>query len=332
MTQVEYDFSDLNFQPEKNELSQKAMGGTELMMNRLYSSLDKDLLSQFQIIPTRVRSLDENKKKIWWIHDLPADPEVKKLEDPEYRKQFDGIVFVSNWQQQMFNIEFNMEYGESIVIKNAIEPIEVKEDSKPNPNEEIRMIYHTTPHRGLEILAPVFAKLCEYHDNLRLDVYSSFKLYGWESRDEPYQELFEFCCQHPNIHYHGAVSNEEVRSALAQSHIFAYPSIWAETSCLAAMEAMSAKNVVVTPNLAGLFETCNDWAVMYNFEEDRNHHANVFASTLHSVINTMRNSNESGFLENRLRNQKSYYDSFYNWELRKLFWKNYLEKIVAEKS
>lgn len=329
MSSVEYDFSDLDFQPETNELSKNAKGGTELMLERLYNSIDRNLLENFQIIPTRVRELDPNKFKILWIHDLPLDTEVKKLEDPEWRNQFDGIVFVSNWQQQMFNIEYDMRYEESIVIKNAIEPIDVAE--KPNPSEQINIIYHTTPHRGLEILVPVFTKLCEKHDNIHLDVYSSFSLYGWSERDKPFEPLFDYCRNHPKITYHGAVSNQEVREALKKSHIFAYPSIWAETSCLAAIEAMSAKNVVVCPNYAGLFETCHDWAISYNFYENVNKHANIFASVLDDVIETLKKEDKKMFLDARLSNQKNYYDNFYNWNYRSHIWENYLKMIMHSK-
>ena len=61
---------------ETNELSKNAMGGTELMLKRVYDGLDNDLLRHFQIIPSRVRELDENIKKILYLHDLPLDPEV----------------------------------------------------------------------------------------------------------------------------------------------------------------------------------------------------------------------------------------------------------------
>ena len=39
--------------------------------------------------------------------------------------------------------------------------------------------------------------------------------------------------------YHGFKPNDVVRKALSEAHIFAYPSIWVETSCISAIEAMS---------------------------------------------------------------------------------------------
>lgn len=299
---------------EKNELNMKARGGTELMQERLASSLPTELLSKFQIIPSRVRDLEPDKKAILWLHDLPGDPESQHLKDPELRKRFSKIVAVSDWQMQMYNMILGVPYKESVVIKNAIHPIEIKQKEY---NGTVRIIYHTTPHRGLEILVPVFEKLCERYDNIELDVFSSFSIYGWEQRDEPYRELFERCKTHPKINYHGAVSNERIREELKRSHIFAYPSIWPETSCLAAIEAMSAKNIVVCPNYAALPETCAGFANMYQWSEDSNEHANRFYQVM---VATIEELTKKGLDENRLSFQKNYYDNVYSWEVRKDQW------------
>ena len=93
------------------------------------------------------------------------------------------------------------------------------------------------------------------YDNVHLDVFSSFNAYGWAERDEPYQELFDKIEAHPQMTYHGFKPNNIVRNALQKAHIFAYPSIWMETSCIALMEAMSAGLMCVHPNLAALPET-----------------------------------------------------------------------------
>lgn len=307
---------------EKNELNSNARGGTELMQERLYSSLPKDLLEQFQIIPSRVRELDPDKKKILWLHDLPQDPESAHLADDDSRKRFDKIVCVSDWQMQLYNLISGVPYRECVVLKNAIHPIPVE---KKEYNGIVNLIYHTTPHRGLEILVPVFDELCKMHDNIHLDVYSSFSIYGWEQRDEQYKILFDRCKEHPKITYHGAVPNEQVREALVKSHIFAYPCIWPETSCLAVIEAMSAKNLVVCPNFAALPETCSNFAMMYPWNEVQNVHAVQFAHTLDSAIRTIikQEGNTSPYLDF----QKQYFDYFYGWDKRKDEWIAVLESV-----
>lgn len=308
---------------EKNELNKNARGGTELMQERLHGSLPADLLDKFQIIPSRVRDLDPDKKKILWLHDLPGDPESEHLKDANLRKRFDKIVCVSDWQMQLYNLMSGLPYSESIVIKNAIHPIEIE---KKQFDGTINLIYHTTPHRGLEILIPTFEELANKHKDIHLDVYSSFSIYGWEERDQPYKNLFDRCKEHPQITYHGAVPNQQVREALKKSHIYAYPSIWPETSCLSVIEAMSAMNLVVCPNYAALPETCANFAMMYPWNENKNAHAVQFAHTLEFAIDTIRKT--QGKEDPYLEFQKNYFDYFYGWDKRKGEWEALLRSMV----
>ena len=214
----------------RNELNQNAMGGSELMMTRLYDSLG-DELDDFQIILSRVRELEDGKWRILWCHDLAEDPEAQHLANGGWQK-FHMIVFVSNWQRQSYVDRFNIPWSKTVVMQNAIMPFN---DPKPGPRipgvAPIKMIYHTTPHRGLELLYPIVDRLSESH-NVQLNVYSSFKVYGWEQRDEPYKDLFKKIEDHPSMTYHGAVDNSEIRAALVGTDIFLYPCIWQETSCL----------------------------------------------------------------------------------------------------
>jgi len=306
---------------ETNELSKNAMGGTELMMNRLYENVDKDLLDQCQIIPSRVRELDETKIRILWQHDLPGDPESDHLKN-EGHDRFHKIVFVSNWQMQAYINYYNIPWSKCVVMQNAITPIETHE----KPTDKIKLIYTPTPHRGLQIVLPVFEKLCEEFDNIELDVYSSFKLYGWEERDTQYQPLFDRCNNNPKINYHGTVSNEELRTALSNAHIFAYPSIWPETSCLCLLEAMSARLVCIHPNFAALPETAANWSYMYQWNENPSEHAATFHMILADAI---RSINEP-HVQNKLNFQKSYIDGFYNWEGRKHQWSALIRSLLDQ--
>lgn len=293
---------------EVNELSKNSKGGTELMLDRLHNTLSADLLDKFQIIPSRVRDIAPDRMPILWLHDLPGDPESQHLKDADLRKRFKKIVAVSDWQMQLYNVTLGLPYREAIVIKNGITPIDIQ---KKEFDGTIRIIYHTTPHRGLELLVPVFEALCKRHDNIVLDVFSSFSIYGWSQRDEPYAALFERCRNHPKINYHGAVSNDRIREELKRSHIFGYPSIWPETSCLAAIEAMSAMNLIVCPNYAALPETTAGFASMYQWSEDMNEHANAFFNVMDATI---ADYTKNGPDVNRLAFQKNYTDIAYNWD------------------
>ena len=309
---------------EKNEVNKNAKGGTELMQDGLQQRLPKGLLNEFQIIASRLRGIDPERKSILWLHDLAEDPEVKHLSDPRSRERFAKLVFVSHWQFTTYNKVLGIPYGESIVLKNAIEPI--PSHAKPTDGP-IRLIYHTTPHRGLDILLAVYEKLSDkWKDQIHLDVYSSFKIYGQDQRDTQYEKLFDICRLHPHITYHGTVSNAEIRLALQEAHIFAYPSTWPETSCIAGIEALSAQCIMVCPSLAALPETTGGFALMYPFNEDKQQHANMFYNVLNAAISEVHDED----MKTKLLLQKMTIDTFYEWDLRAQEWQGLLRSLLEE--
>lgn len=293
---------------EINELNKNAMGGTELMMYGLKERIDPQLYDKFQIICSRVRDINPYKKKIYWLHDLALDPEAVHLKEESSRNRFDKLVFTSNWQYQQYRDYLGLPFNsKSAVIENAIKPIDI---DKKEFNGTVNLIYHTTPHRGLEILVPVFEELCKIRDDIVLDVYSSFKIYGWPERDKQYEELFERCKAHPKINYHGSVSNQEVREALKKAHIFAYPSIWQETSCISVIEAMSAGCMVVHPNYGALPDTTGGLTTMYQWDDNMTIHANKFAVILNNSIDVVKQESA----QNYLQFVKTYADLRFNWD------------------
>ena len=306
--------------PSEDGTYEEANGGTEMMRNQLYSRVDPDLLDKFQIICSRVRWIDPKKPTILWCHDTWDDPESQHLKEEERRARFEKFVFVSNYQLSTYNLALQVPYAQSFVMQNAIEPIELKDKNK----DQIKLIYHTTPHRGLNVAVAAIMELAKnYGDKIHFDVFSSFEAYGWKDRDKEFEDLFNNIREHPQMTYHGYQPNEKVREALQEAHIFAYPSIWPETSCIAAIEAMSAGCQIVCPNFAALPETTANFATMYQWSEDIQFHANVFANMLNAAIQNHYDENT----QRKLLYQKNYTDNFYNWDLRANQWTGFLQGL-----
>lgn len=315
---------------EINELNRNAKGGTELLMERLVSAFPSEILDKFQIIPSRVRALQEDKIRILYCHDLAEDPEARAALEYDKWRRFHKIVFVSNWQMQRYIDLYNIPWSRCMVIANSIEPIEYKEKEEG----PVRLIYHSTPHRGLNILIPVFEKIAETDSDVILDVYSSFALYGWQERDKPFEDIFERCNSHPQINYHGSTSNDVIRESLQQSDIFAYPNIWQETSCLCLIEAMAAGCLCIHPNYGALYETSLQLTNMYQWNEDINNHASLFHFLLSNAIQQIRHSREFNIRGN-LKMQSDLSNLVYNWEYRKKQWEylfNYLSNTITDTS
>jgi len=319
------DTEKVNLGPSEDGTYKGAMGGTEMMDIGLRERVDKDLLEQFYIIKSRVRWTDPKKKNILWLHDTWDDPESQHLKDKDSLARFAKLVFVSNWQLSTYNMGLGVPYHNSVVLKNAIDPITLHKDDKGKEGDPIRVIYHTTPHRGLNLLYAAMNEIAgRLGDKVHLDVYSSFEAYGWKERDKPYEELFQLIKDHPQMTYHGYKPNAVVREALRKAHIFGYPSIWPETSCISAIEAMSAGCEVVCSNLAALPETTGCFSRMYQFSEDMNTHANIFANELWASIQNFWDENN----QRKIAFAKNWTDNFYNWDNRAAEWTDLLQGLT----
>jgi glycosyltransferase involved in cell wall biosynthesis len=269
----------------ETELSKNSIGGTEMMRKRLLDNVQKELLEGYAIHFSRPREIPSDVKNIMYCHDLAEDPENKILLEGGADK-FDHFVFVSAWQRDQYIRLYEIPYSKCSVIPNAIEK---RYDAEEKNTETIRFIYHTTPHRGLELLYPIFDALSKEYTNIHLDVYSSFAIYGWVQRDEPYNELFKKIHEHPNMTYHGSVPNEKVIEALEKSHIFLYPNVWKETSCIALIEAIRSGLICIHPNFGALPETAANATIMYDYDEDPASHANLAYAITKSVLEHQKN-------------------------------------------
>jgi UDP-glucose:(glucosyl)LPS alpha-1,2-glucosyltransferase len=305
---------------EENEISIKSKGGTEITKRTLSKYVPEELTTEFQVIPSRVRELQNDKIRIYWQHDLPEDPEVNHLKDPVSREKFHKLVFSSNWQLQEFALKLCIPQDEKIaVIETPVEPLNLKPKSK----DVVNLIYFSTPHRGLQLLVPVFEEIAKKYDNVHLNVFSSFKIYGWEESDQQFQPLYDRIINHPKMTYHGFVEPEVLKEHIENSHILAYPCIWKETSCRVLIESMSAGLLCVHPNLAALPDTSGGLTSMYQFYEDHNKHANLFHQVL---VNAIENINDED-VQKYLGFVKIYTDSRFNINKISTQWKNLLLEL-----
>jgi glycosyltransferase involved in cell wall biosynthesis len=307
-------------QHEKGNPAENSLGGTELLTMELFRRLPQEYKDKFQFVVSRVQNIEEEKKRLYWIHDLALDPAHTILTTPSI-DLFSKLIFVSHWQQQQFNTLLKIPYDRGVVIKNAIDPIPKHEETE---TKDLQLIYASTPQRGLDILVNAL-NLIDRTD-FHLHVFSSYKLYGWEQNDEAYKPLFEMCESDPRVTNHSTVSYEDLRKHWTNMHILAYPCTWQETSCRVAMEAMSAHCAVVTSNWGALPETCGEYAYMYNYTEDKNKHVERFADALEDVMDSYWTKD----VQNNLDNALEYTYNHYSWDKRINQWIDFLDNLIYE--
>jgi len=245
------------------------------------------------------------------------------MRDRKFVDSIDYFIYVSHWQYNKFREHFQIPEYKSFIIKNATPKFEVK----PKLTEgKIKLLYSSTPWRGLAILIKAIDILNKTRNDFELDIYSSTRIYGSqfeESEKGKFDALFDKCKGTDNVNFRGYGLNEQIRQALHDTHIYVYPSIFEETSCLAVIEAMSAGCHVVTTNYGALPETCGEFATMIEFDSSVQNLIERYAQTLNSVLDNYKNNLYKEDLELQIK----YYEKYYSWNTRIAEWNNFLNYV-----
>ncbi len=308
----------LNNDHTRPVLFNESFGGSENQLRFLLKYLPDESFKDINLILNNTDQdlIEKDRINILWMQHFVNQKEAINLGSKEYVNKLDHIVFNSNWNFEKFLYQFKVPESKSLVIKNAIEKIEFKE----KPKDKINLIYHTTPWRGLVNLVRIFKNL--NLENVELYVCSSTKIYGKKFDDvvnKNYEKIFEECKSTKNINYMGFVENNKIIELLKKMHIYSFPSIWPETSCISAIESMAAGCEIVTTNLGALYETCAPFGTFVGFDSNLD---NLEKKYKKSLLNSIKNywSNEN---QKKLKLQHETINLTYSWESRSVEWKNF---------
>jgi len=292
-------------------------GGTEILLANFQKYVSPELRGQVNIIvsATTPDQLRPGMPNILWHHLDTNQTMSRGLENPDFVRRLDTIVFVSAWQMEKHIAEFRLPREKCTVIRNAIQPVEWIEKSRGG---KLKLIYTSTPWRGLEVLLACFNALGR--SDIELDVYSSTVIYGVHFMKGAYQPLFDRCRATPGVNYRGYAANKAVVKACQAAHIFAYPSIFAETSCLAAIEAGAAGCRLVTTDWGALSETCGRWSNYIPLNPENL--VQDYTEFLDKQIN------EYWINYSMYREQSKYFNQEYSWDSRKTEWVNLIERLT----
>ncbi len=290
-------------------------GGTEILWSNFCKYVDKSHRDRVNIILSDCNPelLRKDVPNILWQHVNTDQRVAQGCKIPSFVVDIDHWVYVSEWQRQRYYRDFVLPHQKYTVIPNAIEPIEWID----RPKDKLRLIYTSTPWRGLEILLEAFKRL--NRQDVELDVYSSTVIYGSKFMPNQYDWLFNRCKTTPRVNYHGYATNKGVRRALQNAHIFAYPSIFEETSCLAAIEAGAAGCSIVTTNFGALPETCGQYATYVQYTRDYDRLIENYTEVLNQQIDNYWSMTEV------LKQQSDYFNTHYSWHNRKTQWEQLIK-------
>jgi glycosyltransferase involved in cell wall biosynthesis len=304
-------------------------GATEIQMEMLYKHVPKELLDQVQIctsIPGKVL-LDPNKVNILWQKNSWDQPNLQEFFGNKARhKEYDWYVFNSHWNYEKFRYFFDIPTERSVVIKNGTNNFPQRKIYKQG--EPIKILHHNTPWRGLNVVLRAMQEI--KNSNITLDVYSSTQVYGdafKQHNDEQFKPLYEQAQQLPNVNYIGYKPNEYILEHMTDYDLYVYPSIFEETSCVSALEALAAGVHVITNNFGALYETCAEWPVYVTY----NTNYEAMAKDTAAAIEVAASYLHEGFIQDHLEEQQKFYKRFYNWQKKGMEWESFLRGAINER-
>lgn len=322
MTEKERILNKIESDTSRPVLFSESHGGSENQLRLLFKYVPDEYFKGINLILNNANPslLEKDKINVLWMQHFVNQEEAKNLGSKEFVDRLDYIIFNSHWNFEKFQYQFKIPENKSIVIRNAVEKIEHHE----KPKDKINLIYHTTPWRGLENLLNIFKKM--NLKNVELNVCSSTEIYGKkfsEKYDQKYKSIFDECKNSNNINYLGYLDNTKIIELLKKMHIYSFPSIWPETSCISAIESMAAGCNMVTTSLGALYETCSPFGKFVTFDGNFHNLDDKFQIKLNECIENYW-SNENQEL---LKLQVDTINRTYSWEERSKEWIFFLKNL-----
>jgi glycosyltransferase involved in cell wall biosynthesis len=194
---------------------------------------------------------------LWAHHDIDQ-PAVQSLAMPSVLRQISKFLFVSEWQRDRYCNRFSIDKAVTAVIGNPYCERALERIGKIDKRFDVpRLIYTSTPFRGLDVLADAFPIFASRVPGARLTVLSGMELYG-EKDNARFDLLFDKLRNMPQVELLKPVGKLKLYECLREANVFAYPSTFAETFCIGALEARLLENALLLTRTGALPEIFPD--------------------------------------------------------------------------
>lgn len=193
-----------------------------------------------------------------WAHHDANQGAVQSLARPAVLRQLSRVLFVSQWQRDRYAATFAVDPAAAVVIGNpycrrALDRIEARAKSFEHP----RLVYASTPFRGLDVLADAFPAFAARFPGAEATVLSGMELYG-DAHNEPYRALFDRIDRTPGMRLLRPAGKLRLYECLRDANVFAHPATFDETFCVAALEARVLENALLLGRGGALQEIYGD--------------------------------------------------------------------------
>lgn len=316
-------------------LNPDGVGGTELMGRAWQDYVlpaAPDLADWHWVVIPGDNTLSPDSSNIVWLHPHHMEEGIERLLDKEFQKHFKAYVFVSNWQYERFGERLQLPMEKCYILKNATQPFPVHK----KPEGKLQLMFHSNPIRGLDILLESIKLIPEedfelhiFHeidpDERKKQYQQGLQTYEYAHVNPQEEQFLRYCLNLANqdrrVVRHTRTNNSKIREQLMNTHIFAYPTYFMETSCICMIEALCAGCSVLSSNLAALPETGLGFARHYGFIPDRQKHIERFTRELKRTITEYRNGEFDNTRQVEICNE------YYSWDTRVKDWVQFSKEL-----
>lgn len=223
-------------------------------------------------IDTRLRA----KNILVWVHDiwLLSGKQIS----PYQLNRVNKFVCLSPWHVDFFSDYHGIPKDKITIIPNGVNTELFKD---PNVDEKVfgKLIYSSSPDRGLDNLLYLMPFVKDKVPDLHLDIYYGFHNYdsAVRKRNNPaeidkLEKLKELIDKNKEFaHMHGRISQAELAKKWHQTYLWWYATGFSETFCLTAKEAQLSATPILCSSEAALQTTVGEhgiqvggWAYSYD--------------------------------------------------------------------
>jgi glycosyltransferase involved in cell wall biosynthesis len=278
-----------------------------------------------------VRDLAGQTPIVLWVQANTDARSTAPLADTSVADRFDAFVFVSEWQRQRYLTYFGLALEKTRILRNAIAPAFENRGRFDGSILAARRdppfaVYTSVPTRGLATLVEIWPQVHRHMPKARLKVFSSMSVYH-TSEGEDLERLYELCRTTAGIDYMGSVTQPALAQELRGAAVLAYPSEFAETSCISALEAMASGAIVVASDYGALSETTAGFGRLVGTSPNRARYMARFAVALAAALNDVATRDPK--LNEDLRAQIAFINDRYTWQRRAREWTDWLARDIV---
>jgi len=222
----------------------------------------------------------KTKKIFFWTGDSYDQFPNYGIGDKRISDRIDALLCVSQWQADEISRRSGFPRDKCFILRNGIQLDYFKGTEIKNPK---RLIYSSTPYRGLEFIPALYYALKTRNPELELHIFSSYQIYD-QTEDPRFIKVKEELSRLPDCRVHPNILQRDLAREFMKSSILFYPCHFEETSCITAMEAMAARCVPLTTRLGALPETIGDAGILIDGLPTQDSYTREFLTMAHRLL------------------------------------------------